>query len=448
MANNRVEAAAVRAYGPADNAAFFDKYLTRSPYFSDLFVCAVNNGAFRGNFLEDKAVYMAYLAWYGRGVLLNDTPPSTENVLVGTWGDLLAPNMDQARIMPQEDARVHLINCVVALFSRDAHANIAPTANEDRVQAGDALGRAWAMFELAAGVPANKPAAGAGGAPLARTDAVEARVGENGIITLLYAGYGGHREEQPTLDAALRVLSFLAGFISNAYKRSGPIGMLTSVLVSVSKRGQMSTDYSNKIREGIRADFGDNNITFNERPCEIFWKTYGVAINDRVIEQVVNRWIAATPESAVRLRTTLQQAKYQGLTVYCMIGKAIRKFQQFKWGVVQRMFAAEWTNYQAALTAVGNNAWYGYRKDLGAAKSTNFPSLAWIAKNLLNRVGGDANIMRYRGGVTRIEFQAQIEQLITNLEQTRGQEIDLEEGDRIEEVTTVINAVAMNEMFV
>ncbi|KAG5871292.1 hypothetical protein JTB14_030414 [Gonioctena quinquepunctata] len=87
------------------------------------------------------------------------------------------------------------------------------------------------------------------------------------------------------------------------------------------------------------------------------------------------------------------------------IREAIKDYTDFDWGYISLCFPQEWARFETAVRTVGGNQYYGFRKELGDAKSTNFKSLAWVAKELLIKAGGKTSLSRYSGWVGLIAHQ-------------------------------------------
>lgn len=55
----------------------------------------------------------------------------------------------------------------------------------------------------------------------------------------------------------------------------------------------------------------------------------------------------------------------------------------------------EMTNFTTAVGLVNGNQYYGFNKSLGAARSTQYSSLAYIAKELLITLNGEVSLKKY-----------------------------------------------------
>lgn len=55
-----------------------------------------------------------------------------------------------------------------------------------------------------------------------------------------------------------------------------------------------------------------------------------------------------------------------------------------------------------ALRAVGDNFYYGFKRDLGAARSTQYKILGYVARELLIKINGEITLRRYNSKISHI----------------------------------------------
>lgn len=162
----------------------------------------------------------------------------------------------------------------------------------------------------------------------------------------------------------------------------------------------------------------DNNV----QDCtDAFYRHFGNNINDTNISDIFDRWNALIGEKCLRLNLTITRASESGLTSYLVIGQAIRTYNDFDWARIAMLYPAEWQNYCAAVEAVGNNPFYGYRKNLGVVRSTKYKSIAYVAKQLLIIVGGQSSLRFYQGWATRVPDKEAVDIMITQYERDHGE---------------------------
>lgn len=172
-----------------------------------------------------------------------------------------------------------------------------------------------------------------------------------------------------------------------------------------------------KLNDGMATDLGMRNVPLSSSAMKTFFQMYGALINEETIENIINRWINLTPQTAVRVRTTLTQARGSGLTTYITIGKAMKKYPDFNWGTVSEMYPEDWNNFTNATQVIGDNAWYGFSKNLGQVAATKYRILGYIAKELFVKVGGDQPLSRYQGWTNSIPHRAAIDRMIAAYEE-------------------------------
>lgn len=119
-------------------------------------------------------------------------------------------------------------------------------------------------------------------------------------------------------------------------------------------------------------------------------------INDQNIAALLNHIISNIMPTAVRLKTTMEQAKYQALTTYQTIGRAMVKHPLMSWHVINKLAPGELMAFESAMEIVGSNSYYGYSKDLSAVKAARYRNLGYLAKELLTRCDGKTHLSSNR----------------------------------------------------
>ena len=70
---------------------------------------------------------------------------------------------------------------------------------------------------------------------------------------------------------------------------------------------------------------------------------------------------------------------------------------KFPYHLLMRLYPIEMAAVLEAFMTVGERRFYGYRKDPGVAKSTNYRNITWVAKTVLEKQGGGTHLREYRG---------------------------------------------------
>ncbi|XKL61658.1 hypothetical protein PGB90_001491 [Kerria lacca] len=133
-------------------------------------------------------------------------------------------------------------------------------------------------------------------------------------------------------------------------------------------------------------------------------------------------------ETALRLRLTIVQAAGSGLTCLILILKAMRIYANFPWWVVAALYGNEMANVETATTAVGDNPYYGFKKDLGAVKSRLYKNIAWVAKELLKPA--------------RLDLIQGIIDTYVEHHETRQVDTSTEDSDRVRRIQDQVNGWA------
>lgn len=363
---------ALLKFGPATNAEFYRTWLTTDTIIDVPFLSNINLDPFNAQYTDTMVPTMAYLAWYGRHLVINPRKPvNRSNVLAAMWADLMGPYINQDKIPGQEVCRTAFVNTVTALLN-DA---VLPT-----------IGDASETNYIAA-----------------HNDNTEGQ----------WRGVKNEVEDQATPENAMRILRHLAERAGQAFSIGG-VSMIVHVYLSILKRGIMSEAVTDKITNRLAADLKITNLRIDTAACRRFFTVFGNLINDVTIQQVNTHWTGLLPIPALRLKSIVTQAAGSGLTALSVTGRAIRIYHDFNWARILEMYTDEWDNFEAAVEAVGNNVWYEFRRDRGPVISTKYKNLSYVAKELLIKVNGESSLRNYAGWTRRAKYQAIVDQLIAD----------------------------------
>lgn len=125
-------------------------------------------------------------------------------------------------------------------------------------------------------------------------------------------------------------------------------------------------------------------------------------------------WETEMADLSLRLRITLQQAAWTGLTQYTTILKMFTEHPEFPWGQVAAILPADWANFIKAVKAVGEDAYFGFRPNIKEAAAANFLSLAYVAKEMMVKIGGreGSAIGQYRGWISNPRGRTALDKLV------------------------------------
>jgi len=152
------------------------------------------------------------------------------------------------------------------------------------------------------------------------------------------------------------------------------------------------------------------NITLSQAALNALYKGYMQGMNETNAQEVLSNLNALIPNVALRLKLTLQQAAGSRLTLYVIIGRAYTKYSTFPWG--NALTGGEFLSWEAARNIVGNNLYYGFKRDMGAARSTLYKSIGYVAWELLVKINGERTLLRYAGLTGNIKNKQALDRLI------------------------------------
>lgn len=229
--------------------------------------------------------------------------------------------------------------------------------------------------------------------------------------------------------------------------RLHPIDLFTTIFIAVAKRGTVSDDFIDKISRGLEDDLQHNANLSAEVISRVF-KLYGGYITAANAQTVLARWLEDIPQIALRVRLTLEQATNSGMTAFVIIGRAMKTHPNFNWSKLNILTNGELTKYMDALVLVNGNQYFGFNKSLGAARSTLYSSIAYVAKELLIGLNGESSLKRYQGWVRAPKNAAVIKEMIENYKTVYVQsQINGEPTAADNEVMGAINNMIFNPAF-
>lgn len=145
------------------------------------------------------------------------------------------------------------------------------------------------------------------------------------------------------------------------------------------------------------------------------WTYVGAHLDVAQFPFMFRTWEHEMSEISLRMRITLQQAAWTVLTQYSSILKMFREYPGFPWARVAALLPADWENFRAAVEAVGGDAYYGFKANVGPAAATNFPSLGYLAKEMIKKTGGreGSAIEQYKGWIQQPKAKESLDALVT-----------------------------------
>lgn len=221
-----------------------------------------------------------------------------------------------------------------------------------------------------------------------------------------------------TPQGAVFLMFFYASHL-RVSNRHLAIENITLAYCALAKRGQVTDEFCAKVQNSVRDELGIT-VTLNQPAINALYKSYIMGVNETNAQTVFTDLDALIPDVALRLKLTLQQAAGSGMTLYVIIGRAMRMYYNFPWGRVNTLTGGELINYEAARTLIRDNLYFGFRRDMGAARSTLYKSIGYVARELLVRINGERTLLRYAGLGGNIKNKNALDRLILNYVEQRS----------------------------
>lgn len=171
--------------------------------------------------------------------------------------------------------------------------------------------------------------------------------------------------------------------------------MIVHLIVAICKQGTISSQFADKIRNATSQDLG-SSMRISISHVAAIWSAYGQYINETNVESLMTHFLNNILSDAIRLNVTIRQAKYQALTVYQTIGRAMLTHSLLSWHLVDNFAKGELEKYRAAITLVDKNGYYGFSKELNAVKAANFRHLGYLAKELMVQCTNETHLRNNR----------------------------------------------------
>nr|UVF58769.1 MAG: S protein [Salarius guttatus piscichuvirus] len=180
--------------------------------------------------------------------------------------------------------------------------------------------------------------------------------------------------------------------------RARAIGTVLTMLASFALRGAITHSKLGKVVADLLPIIPYAADALNQADIALTWNNFGHLVDDRNMPRIMRRWLRQVPTAAIRLRVLLAQAAGSGLTSLDVIARAVHAHPEFPWPLIRRLYPEEWEAAGRALGLVGNNPYFGYRRDLAHVRSVLFKRLSSFCGKLLIACG-DRTLENYRGFV-------------------------------------------------
>lgn len=183
--------------------------------------------------------------------------------------------------------------------------------------------------------------------------------------------------------------------------------------ISIAKQGNITGNKLTSICGAITEETG-RMIVITIEEVKSFSSSFKPFINANNAHAVCEGLRVGLENFSLRLCITMQQATRSGMTSYWMVWEALTLCTDFDWISVTELIPQDFRSYSHAVVRVGNNPYYGFNSDLGAAKQTNYMSLSWVASKVLmkNDPPTYSALSRYRGLPTAPKKHDELQELI------------------------------------
>lgn len=123
--------------------------------------------------------------------------------------------------------------------------------------------------------------------------------------------------------------------------------IITNLIVAICKQGTISGQFIEKVRTAMKQDLG-SDVAVTTSFVGGIWGGYGQYITERNVGPLMKHFLDHIMAEAIRLRITINQAKYQGLTMFQTIGRAMLKYPNMAWHLLEKIIPQEFVNYKTA----------------------------------------------------------------------------------------------------
>lgn len=158
-------------------------------------------------------------------------------------------------------------------------------------------------------------------------------------------------------DAYYNVALLLATYITQNVI-GGP-SIVVAQVAGVMRRGALTEAWAQKYIEGVKDELGIKLMS-NEHLIEVAkntWTRLGPVLDSRTAATLITRWNEIIPAHAIRLRATITQAQWAGMTALIVIGRSMVIFPDFLWDNINNAFPMEIAAFFNAVTLVGEDAY-------------------------------------------------------------------------------------------
>lgn len=416
QADNEVASNNRTTYGPACNASVFNAAFYENPVFQTFVIFNCGVSPFSRTMETELVFKMAQLLSAAR-IHNSGARPVKENEFVASYqalalGELLGPFIPAEKRVDRAAARERIIRAVKSLI-------------EDAETISGRIPEYADWFDVALGLP--RPAQG-----------VDAQNGQYLIPDM-------------TIETAMVILEAMASVLATHKSWQDRLGCIAMMIVATAKKGTMTPELASKVENACKDELKGARVIINTATCAAFYGRYCSGINENNAAAYFRYLHQLIPDRIVSLRNVVVRAAGSGLTTYMTILRAMTEFPDFNWPVLRALLPSDFGNLEAAINAVGGNAFFGFAANAGAAAAAKFRSLAYASFQLCIIIGGDSKLKDYMGRPSVVPHKSVIDNLIASYRQAQemaaeNMEVDEDAIDATERIVANARAahVAMN----
>jgi hypothetical protein len=230
-----------------------------------------------------------------------------------------------------------------------------------------------------------------------------------------------NRLQQITPQEAMIYLLFLA---SHFQRQALPIELLATTYVACAKQGQITTVFSEKMRQEVEDELGFD-IDIDIDTIRILFQHFGKWFNETTAPIAFKHWKKMLHEHALRLRLIIEQVAFCRITVFKVIKEAMQTFPNFSWPLLNRLMPGEIPRFNIAVQLIQWNEYFGLKKNLGEASSTRYKYLGWVSKELLICGAGKG----YQGWPRTVPNHDCVSRIIQDYLRDKGETEEIDEAD-------------------
>lgn len=164
--------------------------------------------------------------------------------------------------------------------------------------------------------------------------------------------------------------------------------------VALIKQGNATNQYIDKIVAEVTESTG-LDIELDIDVMKSVHSEYMKNLTPDQVRDTATAWRNMIPMTFMRARMVLDRGAGHNLICFSTVKRALRTYPGFPWTALAQLIGLpELANFEAAEVAIADNPYYGYRSDLGPAKSTLYKNFATACSLLIAKAEGDKMIRK------------------------------------------------------